>query len=250
MALYLEILSGDQMGVRVKIVNDLVIGRKEGLLTIRDSKLSSKHARVESKGDGIFWLVDLDSANGIKLQDSRVQRLKLEPGTRFTLGRTKFLVISYEEPSARVKDQTEDFLGASANANTVTRTHWVQLRELSEQLASAAQARQSQLKVRITPFNPALRLEFIKGLQTGTLWTLGYGPRNVGSKSLDLPLEDVAPDVSFQILPALSAARGAILKCENKSDVSVNGKTVKSSELKNGDVIEVASTQIRVTFDE
>ena len=248
MALYLEILSGDQKGTRVKLINDLVIGRREGLLTIRDPKLSSKHAKVEAKEDGSFWLVDLGSANGIKLHESRVRRLKLEPAIRFTLGRTQFLVVYDDEPRAKTDNQAGDFHAKSAQ--TVTRTHWDQLRELSEQIASSAQAKQSKQKTRVTPFDPTLRLEFIKGIQTGTVWTLGYGPRKIGCRSLDLLLEDVDSDTNFQISPAASSAKGAILKSESKIDVKINGKPVKNADLKNGDVIEVASSQIRVIFDE
>jgi pSer/pThr/pTyr-binding forkhead associated (FHA) protein len=40
-----------------------------------------------------YWLVDLDSTNGVEVKGKRVKRLKLDDGTRFTLGSTE---ISFE----------------------------------------------------------------------------------------------------------------------------------------------------------
>ncbi len=36
-----------------------------------------------------YWLVDLDSTNGVEVQGKRVKRLKLEDGSRFTIGSTE-----------------------------------------------------------------------------------------------------------------------------------------------------------------
>ena len=36
-----------------------------------------------------YWLVDLDSTNGVEVRGKRVKRLKLEDGTRFTIGSTE-----------------------------------------------------------------------------------------------------------------------------------------------------------------
>ena len=36
-----------------------------------------------------YWLVDLDSTNGVEVSGKRVKRLKLEDGTRFTVGSTE-----------------------------------------------------------------------------------------------------------------------------------------------------------------
>lgn len=43
-------------------------------------------------------------------------------------------------------------------------------------------------------FNPLLTFDFIRGLQFETQWLIGYGPRQVGSGSIDLPIfESGAP---------------------------------------------------------
>jgi pSer/pThr/pTyr-binding forkhead associated (FHA) protein len=36
-----------------------------------------------------YFVVDLDSTNGVEIRGKRVRRQKLEPGTRFTVGSTE-----------------------------------------------------------------------------------------------------------------------------------------------------------------
>jgi hypothetical protein len=93
-----------------------------------------------------------------------------------------------------------------------------------------------------------LKLKFIKGVQAGTEWTIGYGPRSVGTASVDLTLEDVAlPGVCFRLEPQ---HRGVLFKNETAREVRLNGKWVVSELLRHGDVIEIVNTQIQVVFDE
>jgi Protein of unknown function (DUF3662)/FHA domain len=66
-----------------------VIGRsKDADIQVADPNVSRRHAEVRQEG-ATFWLVDLDSTNGIEVRGKRVRRLKLEDGTRFTIGSTE-----------------------------------------------------------------------------------------------------------------------------------------------------------------
>ena len=53
-----------------------------------DPNVSRRHAEVRQEG-ATYWLVDLDSTNGVEVRGKRVKRLKLEDGTRFTIGSTE-----------------------------------------------------------------------------------------------------------------------------------------------------------------
>jgi hypothetical protein len=67
----------------------LVIGRsKDCDIQLSDPNVSRRHAEVRAEGAD-HWLVDLDSTNGIEVGGKRVRRLKLEPGTRFSIGSTE-----------------------------------------------------------------------------------------------------------------------------------------------------------------
>jgi len=66
-----------------------VLGRsKDADLQVSDPNVSRRHAELREES-GTYWLVDLDSTNGIEVRGKRVKRLKLEDGSRFTLGSTE-----------------------------------------------------------------------------------------------------------------------------------------------------------------
>jgi hypothetical protein len=67
----------------------VVLGRsKDADVQIVDPNISRRHAELRQEGDE-YWLIDLDSTNGVEVRGKRVKRLKLEDGTRFTLGSTE-----------------------------------------------------------------------------------------------------------------------------------------------------------------
>jgi hypothetical protein len=66
-----------------------VVGRsKDADVQVADPNVSRRHAELRREGSA-YWLVDLDSTNGIEVRGKRVKRLKLEDGTRFTIGSTE-----------------------------------------------------------------------------------------------------------------------------------------------------------------
>jgi hypothetical protein len=67
----------------------IVIGRsKDCDIRVSDPNVSRRHAELRQEG-ATYWLVDLDSTNGVEIRGKRVKRLKLEDGTRFTIGSTE-----------------------------------------------------------------------------------------------------------------------------------------------------------------
>jgi FHA domain-containing protein len=66
----------------------VVIGRsKDADIQVADPNVSRRHAEVRQEG-ATYWLIDLDSTNGVESKGKRVKRLKLEDGTTFTVGST------------------------------------------------------------------------------------------------------------------------------------------------------------------
>jgi FhaA, N-terminal domain/FHA domain len=67
----------------------VVIGRsRECDIQIDDANVSRRHAELRQEGTS-FWIVDLDSTNGLEVNGRRVKRAKLEPGDAFTIGSTE-----------------------------------------------------------------------------------------------------------------------------------------------------------------
>ena len=65
-----------------------VIGRsKDCEVQLPDTNVSRRHAEVRQEGTA-FWVVDLDSTNGVEVNGRRVRRAKLDDGDTITLGST------------------------------------------------------------------------------------------------------------------------------------------------------------------
>lgn len=64
----------------------LTIGRHASCgLVLHDDSVSSRHARIEPRADG-YWIIDLESTNGVYLNGQRVHEALLKPGHRIRLG--------------------------------------------------------------------------------------------------------------------------------------------------------------------
>ncbi|HEY2776658.1 MAG TPA: DUF3662 and FHA domain-containing protein [Gaiellaceae bacterium] len=69
----------------------IVIGRsKDADVQVTDPNVSRRHAELHQEG-ATYWLIDLDSTNGVEVDGKRVKRLKLENGSRFTIGSTELV---------------------------------------------------------------------------------------------------------------------------------------------------------------
>src|SRR6266540_2840661 len=69
-----------------------LIGRsKECDVQIDDPSASRKHAELRQEGTA-YWVVDLDSTNGLEVNGMRTQRAKLDHGDKITIG---FVVLLY-----------------------------------------------------------------------------------------------------------------------------------------------------------
>jgi hypothetical protein len=100
----------------------------------------------------------------------------------------------------------------------------------------------------MSPLDPALVLEFVRGTQVNSKWILGFGPRKIGSNSVDLPIwEPGAPAVCFEVLPSHD---GLLFRTKHPDIVKLNGEEVDSQVLRMGDTIRILDTVIEVDFTE
>ncbi len=78
-------LNGERHEIRKR---RFVIGRsKDCDLQLDDPNVSRRHAELRQEG-ATYWIVDLDSTNGIEVNGHRAKRAKLDPGDTVTLGST------------------------------------------------------------------------------------------------------------------------------------------------------------------
>jgi Protein of unknown function (DUF3662)/FHA domain len=65
-----------------------VIGRsKDCDIQLSDPNVSRRHAELRQEGT-VYWVVDLDSTNGLEVNGKRLKRAKLHDGDTFTVGST------------------------------------------------------------------------------------------------------------------------------------------------------------------
>jgi hypothetical protein len=66
----------------------MVLGRSQECdIRVSDANVSRRHAEIRREGDG-YWVVDLDSTNGVAVNGSPTKRSRLKPGDRITVGST------------------------------------------------------------------------------------------------------------------------------------------------------------------
>jgi hypothetical protein len=69
----------------------LMIGRgQECDIQVLDPNVSRRHAELRQEGTA-FWIVDLDSTNGVEVNGKRLKRAQLENGDRITLGSSELV---------------------------------------------------------------------------------------------------------------------------------------------------------------
>jgi hypothetical protein len=67
----------------------VLIGRSRDCdVQLEDANVSRRHAEIRQEG-ATFWVVDLDSTNGIEVNGRRLKRAKLEDGDKLVMGSTE-----------------------------------------------------------------------------------------------------------------------------------------------------------------
>lgn len=219
------------------IKEGLSIGR-QGDIQLEDIKVSSIHARVVQR-DGKWFVEDYNSKNGIKVGGIRMESVELTPAIAFEIGDSVFEVIQMiEAPELMGSDGPK-----KKKKSKGKRWHDV----LTEFLGNHRSSFKND-PVEVDPLEPAVVLDFIRGVQANSKWTLGYGPRQIGASSIDLPIwEPDAPAVCFELHPSKD---GVVFKTAHSDVVTLNGERIRSRPLRIGDRIQILETVIEVDFAE
>lgn len=71
---------------------ELLVGRRESCdICLRFGNVSAHHCQLECRS-GYWYVTDLNSRNGIKVNGKRVQRKRLDPGDRFAIAKHQYQV--------------------------------------------------------------------------------------------------------------------------------------------------------------
>jgi Protein of unknown function (DUF3662)/FHA domain len=81
------VLSWDGRELRVDKRRILLGRSRECDIQVEDPNVSRRHAELRQEGSS-YWIVDLESTNGVEVNGRRVKRAKLDSGDTFTVGST------------------------------------------------------------------------------------------------------------------------------------------------------------------
>lgn len=93
---------------------ELIIGRRRSKcdIMLESSNISSQHCRL-SFVNGYLLVEDMNSRNGIKVNEIRCQKRYLMPGDTLTIARTEFLVKYTPEAEGPPPEVEEDIMSMS-----------------------------------------------------------------------------------------------------------------------------------------
>ncbi len=279
-------LNGPLKDMLTPLKPGMTLGR-QGDLVIQDGRASTIHARITQTG-GTWAVEDNNSKNGVRVNGQKVAWLELKPGTQFQIAGQMFAVtessISTEaapkktakgpDQEVRIREVVVDLneapttvaparlvgsrppelpdIPTAAPADSLPLPPPVKKqRKWNEVLVSFLESNGKAFNENqrpVAPLEPALVLDFIRGIQVNSRWVVGYGPRKVGAAALDLPIwEPGAPALCFEILPS---TEGIVFKTAHPDMVKLNGESVDNQVLRVGDTIRISETIIEVDFIE
>jgi pSer/pThr/pTyr-binding forkhead associated (FHA) protein len=96
----LVVTEGPAAGKSYPVERALILGREKGDVPIPDIAASREHAKIFSQ-DGDWFVIDLGSRNGTKVNGSRVSRWHLGHGDTITIGKT---TLRFDAPEAARKE--------------------------------------------------------------------------------------------------------------------------------------------------
>lgn len=238
MNIALKVVSGPLADQIFTIEKPITLGR-QGDIVLEDPKVSGIHASITKTSSGKWVITDNESKNGIRVNEIRVKAVTLRPGVVFHIGENAFEVFSLDPP----KEDT----AVKPQAAPVKKKQKYWYEALAQFLTQNKEAFKDKT-LPLVALEPALVLEFVRGLQMNSKWILGYGPRKLGPSRIDLPIwEPSAPEVCFEIHPT---SDGILFKTDHADIVRLNNQQIDSQLLRMGDTISIHDTLIEVDFTE
>jgi hypothetical protein len=219
MRLELEILDGRNKGKRISLRNGLVIGRMVDQISFGDQDMAELHVIVnlDSKKS---WNIECLGNNRIRLGFDEVVRARLILGLIFNLGQTGFKVVQRE--------------GRQITSWESEMKNWLE--------NNPAPRAAPELFFFLKP----LRLSFIQGPQYEEVYTLSYGPRELGHNNLDLNIKD--PTAPQQVAKFFQIADQVYVENLGADKVSINGSSFDQHLVSSGDKLKVGSNVIELSL--
>lgn len=214
--------------------DELIIGRSpDNPLVVKDEELSREHFKIYRK-EGGFWVNDLKSSNGTKLNGEKIDESPLQEGDVIQVGKTE---IHFELLIGESKDYPALEASESRQPDAETKDGTASQR-LPTKLSSSGTDRKKELssRFRITIARP-----------DGTESHLDFEDRELTlgrSSSTDIPVKDEAASGRHaKLVPDEDGYR--LVDNGSRNGTFVDGERITEKLLVSGDVIHIGKTELR-----
>lgn len=240
----LYVLEGEDRGQKFCVSKPaMVIGRKEGDILLRDSKISARHARLTCE-QGIYSIEDLESTNGTYVNGERIRSQILTDGAEIALGFTKLL---FRLPKAKEAEEENGAAGDDLSFDSALPI------EALPSLPLAGEPSQPQPKAeevaRPAPA-PELALQVLNGAASGRRFPLQKENFVVGRLNCDLNLQDNDVSRKHALLELLPDGAVMLRDLSSTNGTYLNGQRINNTRLKVGDRIQLGRTVLLVVLPE
>jgi|GEM_PF-3796957 len=218
MRLELEILDGTNKGKRLMLQHGLKLGKDQVVFVFDDAEMSSLHA-VVSYDQKKSWSIECLAPNKLRLGFEEVARASLIVDLIFHLGQTGFRVVEHKSKNI---GSWQEGLKTWLEGNPAKQT-----------------------STEIFFFLRPIRLSFIQGSQYEEIYTLSYGPRELGYNSLDLNIKD--PNAPTRVAKFFQIGDQSYIKNLCAAAATLNGAPFDEHVIFAGDVLRVASCAIELS---
>ncbi len=286
MAIFLKVLNGPDAGKTIEMQEGVTIGRSPNAnFSFQDPRMSGRHVQVVRAGAELL-LIDLGSKNGFRVDGIRSTKTAFISGSSLKVGGTEFEVVTdplkfidmAEAPPQPPKTIERTRVVSPVKLSPLSKRapdvnkavvapkfpDEIEMEAIVAKQPKPVAAppkwheyfvqfiKNSLVKIKskprqLRPFRRLVKLNVMSGIQSESVWTLGYGPRQVGPRSCDLVIEDPgAPGICFSLAPDDDSV---VFTTDHPDVVKLNERSVRTDTLKPGDVISFASTSIQFGFE-
>lgn len=239
MRLALEIIDGKNRGQQFILRSGLVLGRgvagdkstgdnkstevaNPKALFFADTEMLNSHAVITYDLNNT-WIINSLAPAKIRLGSSEVEQATLILGLVFHLGQTGLKVV---ERVAKTSSSGQPWQEALKK--------WL--------IEFSARPTSTELFFFLKP----IRLSFTQGPQYEEVYTLSYGPRELGYNSLDINTKD--PATPPRIAKFFQIGEQAYIENLCGNAATINGAPFDQHTIKSGDILKVASNTIELSI--
>ena len=240
----LRVVEGSRSGYALQLVpgQRIRIGRRAGDLCFEDPLISADHCVLDYRS-GQWWVEDLGSTNGTRVNGERVEQAPLTVGASLQIGQHR-LTLQPASHDSGVRD-------ASRVTGRGPGCAWLLDEELAGGRDTFNEGEGFEMDPVLTlPFGMSAVLEVVAGVDAGRVFRLVTAKATVGRGEGDIPLEDTEVSRHHAVLEFFGPDMIFLRDLGSTNGTFLNGRSVGLARVEAGDRIGVGTTLLRLETSE